>query len=56
MLPKSQGSLLLNYGACESPKNHSLIVPKIYYNFPDYLSSSAKYFMKMLKLKIDPGL
>ena len=56
ILPKSQGSLLLNYEARDIILNHSLIVLKIYYDFPDYLSSSAKYVKKMIKLKIDPGL
>ena len=62
IFPKLQVSLLLNYEACQSPKNEfitlilALLFQKINYDFPDYLSSSAKYVMKMIELKIDPGL
>ena len=52
ILPKIQDFLLLDNEASQLRNirlNHSLIVQKIYHYFPDYLSSSAKYVMKMIE-------
>ena len=45
ILPKIQDFLLLDNEASQL----SRIVQKIYHYFPDYLSSSAKYVMKMIE-------